>query len=138
MRTLLARATPFRSGDALAGLTADSAAERVAAQMALAEAPLAAILAEPVIPYETDQVTRLIIDRHDRAAFAPIASLTVGEFREFLLTADPDTLTTLRPGITPEMAAAVSKLMRLQDLVAVAAKVHGGGGTRRRGRGHGR
>ena len=122
MRTLLARATPFRSGDALAGLTADSAAERVAAQMALAEAPLAAILAEPVIPYETDEVTRLIIDRHDRAAFAPIASLTVGEFREFLLTADPDTLTTLRPGITPEMAAAVSKLMRLQDLVAVAAK----------------
>jgi ethanolamine ammonia-lyase large subunit len=99
---LLARATPFRSGDALAGLAAESAAERVA--------------------YEADEVTRLIIDRHDAIAFAPIASITVGEFREFLLTAEPETLATLRSGITPEMAAAVSKLMRLQDLIAVAAK----------------
>jgi ethanolamine ammonia-lyase large subunit len=122
LRTLLARATPFRSGDTLAGLAADSATERVAAQMALADVPLASILAEPVIPYEADEVTRLIVDSHAPVAFAPVASLTVGEFREFLLTAEPEALIALRPGLTPEMAAAVSKLMRLQDLVAVAAK----------------
>jgi ethanolamine ammonia-lyase large subunit len=122
LRTLLARATPFRSGDVLAGLAASSAAERVAAQMALADLPLATLLAEPVVPYETDEVTRLIADGHDAAAFAPVASLTVGAFREFLLAAEPDVLAALRPGLTPEMAAAVSKLMRLQDLVAVAAK----------------
>jgi ethanolamine ammonia-lyase large subunit len=122
LRTLLARATPFRSGDALAGLAAGSAAERVAAQMALADVPLATILAEPIVPYETDEVTRLIIDTHDHAAFTPVAALTVGEFREFLLAADTATLTALSPGVTPEMAAAVSKLMRLQDLIAAAAK----------------
>jgi ethanolamine ammonia-lyase large subunit len=122
LRTLLAHATPFRSGDALAGLAASSASERVAAQMALADVPLATILVEPVVPYETDEVTRLIIDSHDAAAFAPVASLTVGAFREFLLAAEPDALTALRPGLTPEMVAAVSKLMRLQDLIAVAAK----------------
>ena len=122
LRTLLARATAFRSGDALAGLAAISAAERVAAQMALADVPLATIVAEPVVPYETDEVTRLILDSHDAATFATVSSLTVGEFREFLLAAEPDQLTALRPGITPEMAAAVSKLMRLQDLIAVAAK----------------
>ncbi len=122
LRTLLARATPFRSGDALAGLAAGSAAERVAAQMALADVPLATIIAEPVVPYETDEVTRLIVDTHDNTAFAPIAALTVGEFREFLLAADTAMLTALGPGVTPEMAAAVSKLMRLQDLIAVAAK----------------
>jgi ethanolamine ammonia-lyase large subunit len=124
LRSLLARATPFRSGDALAGLAAASAAERVAAQMALADVPLATILAEPVVPYETDEVTRLIIDSHDATAFAPVASLTVGAFREFLLAAEPEALTALRPGLTPEMVAAVSKLMRLQDLIAVAAKCH--------------
>jgi ethanolamine ammonia-lyase large subunit len=122
LRTLLARASPFRSGDALAGLAAASAAERVAAQMALADVPLTTLLSEPVIPYEADAVTRLIVDAHDPAAFAAIASLTVGEFREFLLTAEPETLTAIRSGVTPEMAAAVSKLMRLQDLVSVAAK----------------
>jgi ethanolamine ammonia-lyase large subunit len=122
LRTLLARAAPYRSGDALAGLAASTAAERVAAQMALADLPLAAILAEPVVPYEVDEVTRLIVDSHDVSAFAPVASLTVGEFREFLLAAEPDALAALRPGLTPEMAAAVSKLMRLQDLIAVAAK----------------
>jgi ethanolamine ammonia-lyase large subunit len=122
LRTLLARATPLRSGDALAGLAAATAAERVAAQLALADVPLSVILAEPVVPYEIDEVTRLIVDRHDASAFAPVASLTVGEFREFLLAAEPDALAALRPGLTPEMAAAVSKLMRLQDLVAVAAK----------------
>ena len=122
LRTLLARATPFRSGDALAGLAAASAAERVAAQMALADLPLQRLLAEPLIPYETDEVTRLICDRHAADAFAPIASQTVGEFREFLLAAEPDALAALSPGLTPEMVAAVSKLMRLQDLIAVAAK----------------
>ncbi|MGE0222726.1 MAG: ethanolamine ammonia-lyase subunit EutB [Acetobacteraceae bacterium] len=122
LRTLLARATPARSGDSLAGIAARSAAERVAAQMALADTPLGDILANPVVPYEQDEVTRLILDQHDAAAFAPIAALTVGEFREFLLRADTDTLTALRPGLTPEIAAAASKIMRLQDLVAVAAK----------------
>ncbi|OJW24820.1 MAG: ethanolamine ammonia-lyase [Rhodospirillales bacterium 69-11] len=122
LRTLLARATPFRSGDALAGIAAGSAAERVAAQHALADLPLRRLLQEPVVPYEQDEVTRLIIDGHDEPAFAPIASLTVGEFREFLLAAGSETLAALRPGLTPEMAAAVSKLMKLQDLVAVAAR----------------
>ena len=122
MRTLLARATPFRSGDALAGLAADSAAERVAAQMALADTTAGCGPCRAGNPLRSRRFTRLIIDRHDRAAFAPVAAQTVGEFREFLLAAEPATLTALRPGLTPEMAAAVSKLMRMQDLVAVAAK----------------
>ncbi len=122
LRVLLARATPFRSGDALAGVAAESASERVAAQMALADTPLAAILAQPVIPYEADEVTRLILDSHDAAAFAAVGSLTVGAFREYLLAAAPADLVALRPGLTPEIVAAVSKIMRLQDLVAVAAK----------------
>src|SRR5579872_1778217 len=100
LRTLLARATPFRSGDALAGIAAGSAAERVAAQMALADLPLASILAEPGVPYEADEVTRLIVDGHDQAAFAAVASLTVGEFREFLLRAETEALAALRPGLT--------------------------------------
>jgi len=122
LRTLLARATPARSGDALAGVAAQRATERVAAQMALADLPLVALLTDPLIPYEVDEVTRLIADGHDRSAFTPVASLTVGEFREFLLAADAEILTALRAGLIPEMAAAVSKLMRLQDLIAVAAK----------------
>jgi ethanolamine ammonia-lyase large subunit len=124
LRTLLAKASPFRSGDALAGLVAGSAEERVAAQMALADLPLSTLLEEPVIPYERDEVTRLIIDGHDAGAFAPVRHLTVGGFREWLLSleAGPETLAALAPGITPEMAAAVSKLMRLQDLVLVARK----------------
>ncbi|CAH2601644.1 ethanolamine ammonia-lyase subunit alpha [Rhodovastum atsumiense] len=123
LRTLLARASPLRSGDVLAGLAAASATERVAAQMALADLPLRHLIEEPVIPYEVDDVTRLILDSHDKAAFAPIAHLTVGGFRDYLLAeATPEALAALRPGITPEMAAAVSKIMRLQDLVAVAAK----------------
>jgi ethanolamine ammonia-lyase large subunit len=122
LRTLLARATPFRSGDAFAGLVATTAAERVAAQRVLADLPLSTLAVEPIIPYEADEVTRLIVDSHDAAAFAAVASLTVGEFREFLLAAEPDQLSALAPGITPEMAAAVSKIMRLQDLIAVAAK----------------
>jgi ethanolamine ammonia-lyase large subunit len=124
LRTLLARASPPRSGDALAGLAAASAEERVAAQMALADMPLRTLLEEVVIPYEQDEVTRLIIDGHDEAAFGPIRHLTVGGFREWLLSAaaTPETLAALAPGVTPEMAAAVSKIMRLQDLVLVARK----------------
>jgi ethanolamine ammonia-lyase large subunit len=122
LRTLLARASPFRSGDALAGLAAASAAERVAAQMALADLPLRTLLSETVVPYESDEVTRLIVDTHDPVAFAPIAALTVGAFREFLLRAAPRDLAAIRTGVTPEMAAAVSKIMRQQDLIAVAAK----------------
>lgn len=124
LRALLAKATPFRSGDALAGLAAASAEERVAAQMALADLPLRAFLSEAVVPYETDEVTRLILDSHDPAAFRPIAHLTVGGFRDWLLSyqADEAALARLAPGLTPEMAAAVSKIMRLQDLVLVAQK----------------
>ncbi len=124
LRALLARATPARSGDALAGLAAESAEQRIAAQMALAELPLASFLNEVVVPYESDEVTRLIIDGHDAAAFAPISHLTVGDFRNWLLNdaVDSAVLATVASGITPEMAAAVSKIMRIQDLILVAAK----------------
>jgi ethanolamine ammonia-lyase large subunit len=124
LRTLLAKASPRRSGDELARLAAASAEERVAAQMALADLPLEHFLSEAVIPYEIDEVTRLIVDRHDVAAFQPVRHLTVGAFREWLLDyrTDSDTLTALAPGLTPEMVAAVSKLMRVQDLVVVARK----------------
>jgi ethanolamine ammonia-lyase large subunit len=124
LRTLLARATPLRSGDVLAGLAAESAQERVAAQRALADLPLRRVLEEPVVPPEMDEVSRLILERHDPTGFAPVAHLTVGGFRDWLLAAEPEALEALRPGLTPEMAAAVSKIMRLQDLVAVAAKCH--------------
>jgi len=124
LRDLLARATPPRSGDRLAGIAADSAEQMVAARMALADVPLAQFLQEAVVPYEADEVTRLILDGHDTAAFAPIASLTVGSFRDFLLSdaATPDVLKKLARGVTPEMAAAVSKLMRNQDLILAARK----------------
>jgi len=124
LRALLAKATPARSGDHLAGLAAGSAEERVAAQMALAALPLTVFLNEAVVPYEDDEVTRLIMDRHDAAAFQPVAHLTVGDFRDWLLgdAADSEALARLAPGITPEMAAAVSKIMRIQDLVLVAKK----------------
>ncbi|GAB6897440.1 ethanolamine ammonia-lyase subunit EutB [Kineosporia succinea] len=122
---LMARATPARSGDELAGCAANSDAERVAAQLALAEVPLRQFLEEPLVPYETDEVTRLILDTHDTVAFEPVRALTVGGFRDWLLdlAARPDagtTLTRLAKGLTPEMVAAVSKLMRNQDLIAVA------------------
>ncbi len=122
---LLAKATPRRSGDELAGLAAASAEQRVAAQLRLAEVPLADFLAYPLIPYETDEVTRLILDTHDRAAFSPMAGLTVGQFRDWLLRYETDaaTLAALAPGLTPEMVAAVSKLMGNQDLILVAAKI---------------
>ena len=124
LKTLLARATPPRSGDVLACLAAQTAQERVAAQMALANVRLTDFLATEIIPYEIDEVTRLIIDTHDAEAFATIAHLTVGGFRDWLLSelAASDTLRDLAPGITPEMAAAVSKVMRLQDLILVASK----------------
>jgi ethanolamine ammonia-lyase large subunit len=124
LRELLAKASPARSGDELAGVVAVSAEERVRAQMSLAEVPLKRFLAEPIVPYETDEVTRLICDSHGCAAFAPISHLTVGEFRDWLLSeqATTERLTALAPGVTPEMAAAVSKLMRVQDLVTAAAK----------------
>jgi len=125
LRELLAKATPLRSGDVLAGLAAESAEERVAAQYALADLPLAHFLNEQVVPYETDEVTRLIVDTRDHAAFASIRSLTVGELRDWLLSdeATPERLAKIAPGLTPEMAAAVSKLMRVQDLIAAAAKI---------------
>ena len=120
----MARATPLRSGDLLAGVAAGSAQERVAAQMALADVPLARFLSDALVPYEEDEITRLIVDTHDAAAFAPLRHLTVGDFRNWLLSdaADSATLAAVAPGITPEMAAAVSKIMRNQDLILVAKK----------------
>ena len=124
LKELLAKATPPRSGDVLAGVAAASARERVAAQLALAEVPLLTFLNEALVPYEDDEVTRLIVDTHARAAFAPISHLCVGDFRDWLLddATDTPTLARVAAGITPEMAAAVSKIMRLQDLVLVARK----------------
>lgn len=124
LKTLLARASPLRSGDLLAGVAAASAEERVAARYCLADVPLRDFLQHAIIPYEEDEVTRLIIDSHDATAFATVAHLTVGGFRDWLLSdaANPATLAALAPGLTPEMVAAVSKLMRNQDLILVARK----------------
>jgi ethanolamine ammonia-lyase large subunit len=124
LKVLLAKASPLRSGDVLAGIAEQSEEGRVAAQFALADVPLAAFLEDLVIPYEDDEVTRLIVDSHDREAFAPIAHLTVGGFRDWLLSDESEvhSLAALAPGITPEMAAAVSKISRLQDLMVMAAK----------------
>ena len=124
LRELLAKASPLRSGDVLAGIAAENEEERIRAQMALADVPLKRFLSECVVPYETDEVTRLIMDSHDAQAFAPVSSFTVGQLRDWLLTpaADTATLTALAPGLTPEMVAAASKLMRIQDLVLVASK----------------
>ena len=126
LRELMAKASPARSGDALAGVAAASAQERVAAQAALADVPLKAFLSETVLPYEQDEVTRLIVDTHDAAAFAPVRHLTVGGLRDWLLSdaATPATLAALAPGLTPEMVAATSKIMRNQDLVLVASRCH--------------
>ena len=124
LRDLMAKASPLRSGDRLAAVAAESGEERVAAQFALADLPLKTFLNEAVVPFESDEVTRLIIDSHDASAFASIAHLTVGGFRDWLLSDEADTaaLAALAPGVTPEMAAAVSKICRLQDLMIVAAK----------------
>jgi len=121
LKALLAKATPLRSGDQLAGIAAESAEERVAAQMALADTPLSRFQNDLLIPYESDEVTRLIVDTHDQEAFAPVAHLSVGEFREWLLAADGAAISSI--SIMPEMAAAVSKIMRVQDLITVAAKI---------------
>jgi ethanolamine ammonia-lyase large subunit len=124
LKSLLARASPLRSGDQLAGVAAESAAERVAAQLALADLPLRTFLNEAVVPYEDDEVTRLILDTHDVDAFTRVAHLTVGGLRDWLLSDAPtrEGLAALAPGLTPEMVAAVAKISRLQDLVAIAAK----------------
>ena len=124
LKTLLAKASPFRTGDALAGIAAGSYEERVAAQMALADVPLNTFLQEAVVPYESDEVTRLIMDTHDVQAFAPISHFTTGQLRDWLLSDDATTaaLQQVAPGLTPEMVAAVSKLMRNQDLISVAQK----------------
>lgn len=124
LKTLLAKASPYRSGDVLAGVAANNYEERVAAQIALADVPLKVFLNEVLIPYESDEVTRLIIDTHDETAFAIISHFTVGELRDWLLsdTADTGTLQRLGNGLTPEMIAAASKLMRNQDLINVAQR----------------
>ena len=124
LKALLAKASPLRSGDQLAGVAAETGEERVAAQFALADVPLATLRDETVVAYESDEVTRLIVDGHDRNAFTPVAHLTVGGFRDWLLSDDTTTamLCGLAPGVTPEMAAAVSKISRLQDLIVMAAK----------------
>ncbi|HLZ68090.1 MAG TPA: ethanolamine ammonia-lyase subunit EutB [Aliidongia sp.] len=124
LKTLLAKASPARSGDYLAGVAATDDAERAAAQMALADVPLAAFLEDLVVPYDEDEVTRLILDGHDAAAFAPVSHLTVGDFRNWLLSdaADEQSLAALAPGLTPEMVAGVSKIMRVQDLILVGQK----------------
>ena len=124
LKDLMAKATPLRSGDLLAGVAAQTAQERAAAQMALATLPLRTFLNEAVVPYEADEVTRLIFDTHNAQAFGVVSHLTVGDFRNWLLSDAADTvaLQALAPGVTPEMAAAVSKLMRNQDLILVAKK----------------
>ena len=124
LKALMAKASPRRSGDILAGIAAESFEENAAARIRLADVPLKSFLEEPLIPYEGDEITRLIIDSHDKAAFAPIAHFSVGEFRDWLLSdqAITERLTFLAPGLTPEMVAAVSKLMRNQDLIRVASK----------------
>lgn len=124
LRELLAKASPLRSGDQLAGLAAASREERAAAKLALSELPLTTFLEQALIPYDTDEVTRLILDSHDAAAFAPVRGLSVGAFRDWLLSdhVDGATLARLAPGLTPEMVAAVSKLMRNQDLILAARK----------------
>ena len=126
LKDVLAKATPARSGDYLAGVAAETYAQRMAARMCLADIPLKTFLEDLIIPYETDEVTRLIVDTHDKQAFAEISHLTVGDFRDWLLSdiADSATLKRVSTGITPEMAAAVSKLMRNQDLILVAKKCH--------------
>ena len=125
LKDLMAKASVAKSGDYLAEVAALTEEERMAARFTLADLPLKTFLNEAIIPYEDDDVTRLIYDQHDKKAFAPISSLTVGEFRDWLLAYETDTqkLRDIAWGVTPEMAAAVSKLMRNQDLILVASKI---------------
>ena len=124
LKELMGKASPLRSGDVAAGCAASCDEERVAAQMLLADVPLAQFLEEQLIPYEKDEVTRLIVDTHDAAAFAPVKNLSVGEFRNWLLRYETDEtqLKELAPGLTPEMVAAVSKVCSNQDLILIASK----------------
>ena len=124
LKQVMASASPARTGDYLAGIGAATAQERMAARHVLADIPLKQFLTEALIPYESDNITRLIIDSHDATAFAPVSHMTVGDFRNWLLSeqANTEALTALAPGLTPEMVAAVSKIMRNQDLIAVARK----------------
>ena len=124
LRNLMTKASPPRSGDYLAGVGAANSLERIAAQWVLADVPLRQFLNEALVPYEQDEITRLIIDGHDSVAFQPISHLTVGDFRNWLLSdqATTETLTGIAPGLTPEMVAAVSKIMHIQDLILVAKK----------------
>lgn len=124
LKDLMAKATPLRSGDELAGIAANSMEERIAAKMCLADVPLKQFLEEPLIPYEEDEVTRLIIDTHDKEAFSEISHLNVGDFRNWILSdgTTSETLARVSKAITPEMAAAVSKIMRNQDLMLGAKK----------------
>ncbi len=124
LKEVLAKASPLRSGDEAAGIAAGSNEERVAAQMTLANLPLTAFLNEAVIAYEEDEVTRLIYDQHKAQQFSTISHHTVGSFREWLLNdgTSGETIASIREGFTPEMIAAVSKIMRNQDLILVAQK----------------
>ncbi|RPI96583.1 MAG: ethanolamine ammonia lyase large subunit, partial [Spirochaetales bacterium] len=124
LKDLLAKASPGRSGDLLAGIAAENAEERAAAQMALSDAYLSDFLKEDIVPYDEDELTRLILDAHDKEAFAEISTLTVGEFRNWLLLDETtgDTLKRVSTGILPEMAAAVSKICRVQDLILISRK----------------
>jgi ethanolamine ammonia-lyase large subunit len=124
LKSLMAKATPLRSGDELAGIAAENDAERAAAELALADVPLSRFLTEPLIPYDQDEITRLIVDTHDAQAFASVSDMTVGDFRDWLLNYETtgEALAALAPGLTPEMVAAVSKIMRNQDLILVASK----------------
>jgi ethanolamine ammonia-lyase large subunit len=124
LKTLMAKASPYRTGDALAGISAESNEERVAAQFALSEVPLNLFLTDHLIPYESDEITRLIVDSHDKNSYSTISHLTVGDFRNWLLldATDKEVLDQIKMGLMPEMVAAVSKIMRNQDLIAVAQK----------------
>ena len=124
LKTVMAKASPLRSGDCLSGVAALSNEERVAAALVLADLPLKRFLEDQLIAYEDDEVTRVILDDHQVDAFALISSFTVGDFRNWLLSdaVGANELNAVAPGLTPEMVAAVSKIMRNQDLILVAAK----------------
>ena len=124
LKSLMAKASPLRSGDCLSGVAAATSEERIAAALILAEVPLKRFLYEPLIPYEEDEVTRVILDDHQPVAFEPISGLTVGDLRNWLLSdaVGTEDLSHIARGLTPEMVAAVSKLMRNQDLILVSAK----------------
>ncbi|MCB1171531.1 MAG: ethanolamine ammonia-lyase subunit EutB, partial [Leptospiraceae bacterium] len=124
LKTLMAKASPARSGDYLAGLGAQSDEERAAAQMVLADVPLSHFIEEPLISPELDNISRLILEDLDSEAGAQINSLSVGDFRNWLLSEKTtgEDIRRIRPGLMPEMVAAVSKIMRIQDMILAARK----------------